>query len=89
MYYNCYDGPCTSAEWVATSGGWGDYTDLLEFSRTTYTRQLLGLRHDSYMFHQANLRTGDTPSITIGDQSGNLSLLQTWVELVSQEMMRL
>lgn len=41
------------------------------------------------MFHQANLRNGDTPTWTVGGQTGNLSLLQIWVELVSQEMMRL
>lgn len=41
------------------------------------------------MFHQANLRTGDVPTWTVGDQTGELSLLQIWVEVVSQEMMRL
>jgi len=41
------------------------------------------------MFHQANLRQTDVPSSTVGNQSGQLSLLQIWVETVMQEMMRL
>jgi len=41
------------------------------------------------MFHQANMRTGDVNSITIGSQSGTLSLLQIWVETITQEMARL
>lgn len=89
MYYNCYTGNCTSAEWVATSGGWGVFADLIEFSRTTYTRDLLSLRHDPFMFHQANLRNGDVDEYTVGSVSGNLSLLQIWTELITQEMMRL
>lgn len=89
MYYNCYDLPCTSAEWVATSGGWGDEDDLLEYSRTTYTRHLLALRHDGFMFHQANLRHGDTPSKTVAGRTDNFSLLQIWVELIVAEMSRL
>jgi hypothetical protein len=42
-----------------------------------------------FMFHQANMRQGDTPSFTVGSTTGNLSLLQIWVEVILQEMMRL
>jgi hypothetical protein len=41
------------------------------------------------MFHQANLRQGDTPTITVGSQTGRLSLLQIWVETITQELVRL
>lgn len=41
------------------------------------------------MFHQANLRNGDTAETSVGSVSGNLSLLQIWTELITQEMMRL
>jgi hypothetical protein len=41
------------------------------------------------MFHQANMRQGDTDSIKVGPVSGRLSLLQIWVETIVQEMLRL
>lgn len=41
------------------------------------------------MFHQANLRHGDVDPITIGSESGPLSLFQIWVETITQEMTRL
>ena len=41
------------------------------------------------MFHQANLRSGDVESITVGSVSGPLSLFQIWVETITQEMVRL
>lgn len=41
------------------------------------------------MFHQANLRQGDTDFITVGKVSGNLSLIQIFVETILQELMRL
>jgi len=89
IYYNCDKPACTLAEWITTSGGWGDFSSLLAFSRTTYTRHLLALRHDPFMFHQANMRHGDTPSTTVGSQTANMSLLQIFVEVLLQEMMRL
>lgn len=41
------------------------------------------------MFHQANLRQSDVASTTVGTQSGKLSLLQIWVETITQELARL
>jgi hypothetical protein len=41
------------------------------------------------MFHQANMRQGDVDQISVGDQSGRFSLLQIWVETITQEMARL
>ncbi|KAG4438152.1 hypothetical protein IFR05_006363 [Cadophora sp. M221] len=89
IYYNCHSADCTLAEWINTSGGSGDFNSLLDYSRATYTHHLLGLRQDPMMFHQANLRQGDTGSFTVGSVSGQLSLYQIFVEVVLQEMMRL
>ncbi|KAI6791281.1 hypothetical protein KC361_g7427 [Hortaea werneckii] len=89
IYYNCDLPECTTQEWIDTSGGSGDFNALLDNARLTASRHLLGLHHDPYMFHQANLRQIDIPSSTIGSQSGQLSLIMSWVETVVQEMTRL
>lgn len=89
IYYNCDTQACTTNEWIATSGGKGTFTDLLNDARTVNTRYLLGLHPDPYMFHQANMRWGDTDQITVGNQSGKLSLMQIWVETITQELLRL
>jgi hypothetical protein len=89
IYYNCDKLNCTLQEWLNTSGGWGNAESLLEFHRSTYSRHLLGLRHDPFMFHQANLRHGDTQTYTVGPVSGSLSLLQIGTEVLAQELMRL
>jgi hypothetical protein len=41
------------------------------------------------MFHQANMRVNDVPSTTVNGKSGQYSLLMTWIEVISAEMMRL
>lgn len=41
------------------------------------------------MFHQANMRTSGVDTVQVGDETGKFSLLQTWVEVVTQELMRL
>ncbi|KAB5559933.1 hypothetical protein GE09DRAFT_1115011 [Coniochaeta sp. 2T2.1] len=89
IYYNCDLPACTLAEWINTSGGSGDFNALLDNARFTNTRYLLGLQPDPFMFHQANLRQGDTPTFTVGSQTGKLSLIQIWVETITQEMTRL
>ena len=89
IYYNCDTAQCTTQEWIDTSGGAGDFTDLLNDARVTNTRYLLGLQADPYMFHQANLRQTDMDTITIGTETGKMSLVMSWVETVTQEMYRL
>jgi len=89
IYYNCDLPACTLAEWITTSAGSGDFSSLLDNARTTNIRHLLGLHHDAFMFHQANLRQSDVPTTTVGSQTGQFSLLQIWVETVLQEMTRL
>lgn len=41
------------------------------------------------MFHQANLRVIDVPQTTVNGMKGQFSLLMTWTETVSAEIMRL
>jgi hypothetical protein len=41
------------------------------------------------MFHQANMRVNDVPTTTVNGVRGQYSLLMTWIEVVSAEMMRL
>lgn len=89
IYYNCDTADCTTLEWVNTSGGSGTFVNLLIDAKTTNSRYLLGLHPDPYMFHQANLRANDVASHTVGSVSGALSLIQIWVETVTQEMSRL
>ena len=89
IYWNCDLPECTLREWQDTASGKGNFQDLLTFERNSASRYLLGLRHDGYMFHQANLRQTDVDSITIGSQSGKLSLLEAWTENIVQEMTRL
>lgn len=89
IYYNCDTSDCTTLEWINTSAGSGTFVNLLIDAKTTNSRYLLGLHPDPYMFHQANLRTGDVAVHTVGSQTGTLSLIQIWVETVTQEITRL
>jgi hypothetical protein len=41
------------------------------------------------MFHQANMRVNDVPTTSVNGVRGQYSLLMTWIEAVSAEMMRL
>ncbi|KAK2623886.1 hypothetical protein QTJ16_006520 [Diplocarpon rosae] len=89
IYYNCQLPACTVAEWINTSAGQGDWNALLTLEKATNTRHLLGLHHDPYMFHQANLNYVTAGMTTINGQSKKLSMLQAWGETVVQEMVRL
>ncbi|KHN93826.1 uncharacterized protein MAM_08305 [Metarhizium album ARSEF 1941] len=89
IYFNCDLPYCTLKEWKDTSGGSGDFNNLLDDARAVNVRNLLSLQADPYMFHQANMRQTDVTPMTIGTQSGKLSLLMAWVETVTQEITRL
>lgn len=41
------------------------------------------------MFHQANMRHTDQPTITVGTKTARMSLVEAWVETVAQEVTRL
>ncbi|KAF7191174.1 hypothetical protein HII31_07534 [Pseudocercospora fuligena] len=89
IYYDCDLPACTTQEWTDLFGGTGSFTDLLAAEKSTTSRYLLALRHDPYMFHQANLRVNDVDPYTVGSQTGKMSLVMIWTETVLQEMMRL
>jgi hypothetical protein len=89
IFFNCDLPDCTTAEWVQTSGGKGNFTNLLNDARTNNVRHLMGLHHDPFMFHQSNLRNADVNSTTIGSVTGQFALIQIWIEVVTQEMARL
>lgn len=87
IYYNCDLPACTLQEWIDTSAGKGTFQDLLANARDTAVRNLMGLHWDPYMFHQANMRVNDVPATTVNGVSGKYSLLMTWIEVVTTEMM--
>ncbi|EPS44709.1 hypothetical protein H072_1293 [Dactylellina haptotyla CBS 200.50] len=85
IYFNCDTANCTLSEWINTSAGAGDIFDLLNLERASTAKNLLALRQDPYMFHQANLRWYDVDVLTINGNSQRWSLLQMWVESVLNE----
>jgi hypothetical protein len=92
IYYNCDTPDCTASEWVATSSPQpnpGDFATLLATEKADTVRHLLGLYHDGYMFHQANLRQTDVQPITINGVTAKISIFQAWVETQVQEFVRL
>lgn len=82
---------CTVLEWENTAHGTGTYEDLIAIEKNTNVRHLLGLHHDAFMFHQANLNclTVPVPTTTVNGVAENYSMLQTWVETITSELIRL
>ncbi|KAN0071986.1 hypothetical protein V8E54_009715 [Elaphomyces granulatus] len=89
IYYNCDTSNCTTQKWINTSNGTGDFYALLAAEKADTMRHFFGLRHDPYMFHQANLRNTGVPSVTINGVTAQLSLFQSWAETIVQEFVRL
>ena len=85
----CDIAECTVAEWIATSAGKGDIYALLKIERDTNIRHLLGLHHDPFMFHQANLRYQGADSYTINGVKSTYSLFEIWVTVITNEYSRL
>ena len=88
IYFNCDLPQCTLNEWIATSGGSGDFNNLLADARRVNAMHLLNLHQDPFMFHQANLRT-DLAPYAVNGKTGRWSILMAWVEVVLDEMTRL
>lgn len=88
IYYNCDTWECDVQEWKDISKGYGDYNDLLHNAKEVNSPYLFSLKADPYMFHQANLRLVDMPSITVGSKTGKMSMVMGWVESVAQEVAR-
>ncbi|KNC96447.1 uncharacterized protein SPPG_08039 [Spizellomyces punctatus DAOM BR117] len=64
---------------------------LYDYETERVVALLMQLRHDGYMFHQANLRNADLPAVTMkyGGQTGKFGLLQQWTESVIGRFMQL
>ncbi|KAH8684072.1 hypothetical protein BGZ61DRAFT_480347 [Ilyonectria robusta] len=88
IYYNCHTPACNLEEWIVTSAGTGDFYNLLKVEKESVIRNLLMLQSDPYMFHQANMYMNEEP-LTIGDQTGSMSLVRAWTETVVQQLMAL
>ncbi|KAF2666763.1 hypothetical protein BT63DRAFT_317780 [Microthyrium microscopicum] len=88
IFYDCNTQACTTSEWIATSGGSGNFAALLVDAKNEHTRHVFQLHQDPMMFHQANLQNAGQPAYTVGTQSVN-SIMQIWVETVLQEVTRL
>jgi hypothetical protein len=89
IYWNCDTPACTLSEWINTSGGSGDFNNLMLQERNDVMRYMFGLYREGYMFHQINLRNQGTSDITTADGTKVRSLYQTWVEYTVQEFTRL
>ncbi|KAL2828816.1 hypothetical protein BJY01DRAFT_255239 [Aspergillus pseudoustus] len=89
IYFDCDSPGCSLQQWIDRFAGSGDFNNLLAAERDTTLVQLLGLYHDSYMFHQANLRNAGAGTLTVGGATGRYSAFQAWVEIVVQELVRL
>jgi hypothetical protein len=89
LYFDCDSPSCTVQQWVDRFSGNGSFNDLLAAEKESTMRHLFGLYHDSYMFHQANLRNADADIITVGDHTGQYSIFQAWVNTMVQELVRL
>lgn len=85
----CNYADCILAEWKAVSNGTGDMYELLAIEQETNVRHLLGLHHDPFMFHQANMMFEDADMYTFDDETTVMSLLEVWVEVVTKEYTRL
>jgi hypothetical protein len=91
IYFDCDTPDCTTSEWNTHGAGGGSATfqNLLDWCRSTFSSSLLRLRHDPFMFHQANMRASDFPTTTIGAFTGKMSIMMSMVETVLQEYTRL
>jgi hypothetical protein len=89
IYYNCDTPACTLQEWINTSAGTGDFSNLMATEKADTMRYLFGLYHDGYMFHQANLRATGVSPITNPDGTTVNALFQAWVEQTVYEFTRL
>lgn len=90
IYYNCDTVYCSVQEWIDTSPKTdATWEELLNVEKQETMRELFGLRHDGYMFHQANLRNTGIDPVTFNGQVENISIFQAWVETQVQEFVRL
>ncbi|KAJ3341914.1 hypothetical protein HDU93_003735 [Gonapodya sp. JEL0774] len=62
--------------------GMSTWDQILDREGARQLQLFLSIRHDPVMFHQANLRTVDMPTVTVGGKTGQLGVLAQWTEKV-------
>ncbi|KAJ3029935.1 UNVERIFIED_CONTAM: hypothetical protein HDU68_010621 [Siphonaria sp. JEL0065] len=82
IYFNATNGPYNAKLYNNIYKTTKTFTDILGLEVSRNMRTLPLLSWQPAMFHQANLRNADMPSVTIGTKTGKLSLMQQWVESV-------
>ncbi|KAK6523660.1 hypothetical protein TWF281_001636 [Arthrobotrys megalospora] len=90
IYYNA-DGVASDVqEWldVSPSQATNSMANLLSIERATTAQYLLGLYHDPFMFHQANLRVWQDPGVSVNGVAGPWSLIQMWTESILDEFVQ-
>ncbi|KAJ6263087.1 hypothetical protein Dda_1646 [Drechslerella dactyloides] len=99
IYFNCDTTMCVVAEWLAPIYGQsvpppeaqGSIDDILLLERESTLNHILSLMNDPFEFHQMNMRTSITNSVSVPGTSlsGPYSLLQLWTETQVAEYSRL
>lgn len=94
MYYNVNNETLNLDEYnfiyTAKIGFTSDYQVLLQRESNRVVNALLLLLWDANMFHQANLDVTSQPITTLANgQTGQFSLLMTWVEYITTQYMQL
>ncbi|KAK6531741.1 hypothetical protein TWF694_002916 [Orbilia ellipsospora] len=91
IYFNADGVASDLQEWldVSPSQATNSMTNLLSIERATTAQYLLGLYHDPFMFHQANLRVWSDTGVQINgvttSGTGPWSLIQMWTESILNE----
>ena len=85
--YNVYYNATKDANGVIH--GIKDWNYILNWESDRVLSLLMSLRQDAYMFHQANLRAWDLPTITMNGRTGRFSLIQQWSEAVIGKLTKL
>ncbi|KAF3924430.1 hypothetical protein AA313_de0207995 [Arthrobotrys entomopaga] len=91
IYFNTDGVASVVQEWldVSPTQATNSMTNLLSIERATTAQYLLGLYHDPFMFHQANLRVWPDTGVQINgvtsSGSGPWSLIQMWTETILNE----
>ncbi|KXS20741.1 hypothetical protein M427DRAFT_343902 [Gonapodya prolifera JEL478] len=85
VYYHCTQP--SEIEYVYnvmynTTLGMSTWQQILDREGARQLQLFMSIRHDPVMFHQANLRTADMPSVTVGGYTGKLGVLAQWMEKV-------
>lgn len=89
IYYNCDSPSCIVTQYGDMYGS-STFDSILATEKNTNAANLFGLRHDPFMFHQANLRQVDVAKTSyVGGTSKQLSVMQVWTETVVGEIIRL